>query len=159
MTSCSTIEAPGGKKRRRGWSSELPSLSSQVIVTYNAALVLWRHLNTCLLRGRGKWISYFDLCAAFAFSIKLSISQPMSFIPFTFPILYPVPLSGDWVNACVGLSSWPRLSYNRPLSEKQNLVSQYSSDTAARYIIYSSETALSKGNNLKLSCHLPPLWY
>lgn len=42
-------------------------------------------------------------CADFALLIKLSLSQPMSFLSFTPLILLPTPLWEESVSGCVGL--------------------------------------------------------
>ena len=65
-------------------------------------------LNTCPPVGSGEGILCFVLlvCAAFAFPIKLSLSQATIFLTFTLPVLSPIPLWGR-VNGCVGLvASW-----------------------------------------------------
>ncbi|KAK4817083.1 LOW QUALITY PROTEIN: hypothetical protein QYF61_027914 [Mycteria americana] len=53
-------------------------------------------LNTCLPTGSSEGIPCFALlaCAAFAFPIKLSSSQPSSFLTFALLILSPIPLRG-----------------------------------------------------------------
>lgn len=50
--------------------------------------------DTCLPMGSSETIPCFALleCLAFAFSVKLPLSQPISFLPFTIPILSPVLL-------------------------------------------------------------------
>jgi len=71
-------------------------LSSQVTVTRDGALLSWSWLNTCLLMGSSELISWFALlaCVAFALPIKQSVSQPTSFLTFTLPIIFPIPLWG-----------------------------------------------------------------
>ena len=95
MVSCSAYKA--GEEEGRGGHSEWWHLSSQVTVTHDGALLSWRWLNTCLPMRRSEWIPCFALlaCTAFALPIKLSLSQPMSFLTFTLPILFPIPLVGN----------------------------------------------------------------
>lgn len=71
------------------WSNDI--LSFQVTVTCDAA---WGLLNTCLTMGNGEWMPCFAFleCAAFAFTIKLSLSQPMIFLTFSLLILSPILL-------------------------------------------------------------------
>jgi len=47
--------------------------------------------------GSGEWILYFALLAhaAFALPIKLTLSQPLTFVSFTFHILFLFPLGGS----------------------------------------------------------------
>ena len=44
------------------------------------------------------------VCAAFVLPIKLSLSQPMSFLTCTLTILLPSPLGEQWASSRVGLS-------------------------------------------------------
>lgn len=46
----------------------------------------------------------FLACVAFPFSIKLPLSQPMSFLTFTFLFLFPILLWGQRASGCVELS-------------------------------------------------------
>ena len=73
--------------------SELQHLNSPVTVMRDGVLLSWRWLNTCLLVGSGEWIHSFPLLVrtAFALPVKLSLSQPMSFLTFILLILFPVP--------------------------------------------------------------------
>ena len=86
-----------GKEEGRGGHLEWWRLSSQVTVMCDGALLSRRWLNTCLPMGSGEWIPCFALlaCAAFALPIKLSLSQPTSFLTCTLPILSPIPLRGS----------------------------------------------------------------
>ena len=72
-------------------------MSSQVAVICDGALLSWRWLNPCLPMGRGELIPWLALlvCEAFALPIKLSLSQPMSFLIFTLLILSPIPPGGE----------------------------------------------------------------
>ena len=49
---------------------------------------------------------YFALfvCPAFVLPINLSLSQPMSFLAFTVPILFAIPPWGEQENDCLVLS-------------------------------------------------------
>jgi len=78
----------------RGGHSELWPLSSQVTIMCDGALLSWKWLNTCLLMGNTGLILYFALLAhaAFALPVKLSLSQLISFLTFTLPILFLIPL-------------------------------------------------------------------
>ena len=71
-------------------------MSSQVTITREGALLSWGWLNAGLPMGRGEGMPCFALlaCAAFAFPIKLSLSQPTSFLTLTLPILSPIPWRG-----------------------------------------------------------------
>jgi len=95
-----------GKKEEGGL--EWWHLSSQVIVMRDGALLSWRWLSTRLPMGSSEWIPYFAFLVqmTFALPIKLSLSQPMSFLTFTVPILWPIPLWGnDWGAGCCLV--WP----------------------------------------------------
>ena len=77
----------------------------------------WKHLNICLPVGNIKWIPCFALLVhtAFALPTILSLSQPMSFLTFTLPIIFPIPLEGrsEWQCAAYLLArdkSWQLLS-------------------------------------------------
>jgi len=72
-------------------------LSSQVTGTRDGALLSWGWLNTCLPTGSGERIPRFALlvCTAFALPIKLPLSQRMSFLTLTLPILSPIPPGGS----------------------------------------------------------------
>jgi len=61
------------------------------------ALLSWRWLNSCLLIASSERISGFALlaCMAFALPTKLSLSQPMSFLTFTLPVLSPSHQGGQ----------------------------------------------------------------
>ena len=74
-----------GEEEGSGGHLALWRLSSQVTVTRDGALLSWGWLNTCLPMGSGEWIPCFALlaCMSFALPIKLSLSQPMSFLTFT----------------------------------------------------------------------------
>ena len=69
----------------------------------DGALLSWRWLNTCLPMGKSELIPCFALLVhvAFALPIELSLSQPMSFLTFTLPILSPIPLGGGSERAAV----------------------------------------------------------
>lgn len=58
---------------------------------HDGALFSWKWLYICLMKGGSEQIPYFILIALtiFALPIKLSLSQPTSFITFTFLILSP----------------------------------------------------------------------
>jgi len=93
-TSCSAMTAGG--RWRKGGCSERWHLFSQVTITHDGALLSWRWLNTCLPMGSKEWIPCCALLAgmAFALPINLPLSQPMSFLTFTLPILSPHPTMG-----------------------------------------------------------------
>jgi len=57
-------------------------------------VLFWRWLNTCLLMGSGEQIPCYAFLAhtAFALPIKMSLSQTVSFLTFTLPIVSPNPL-------------------------------------------------------------------
>lgn len=82
---CSVIE-PSGK-------TEKECLSSQVTIMHDRALLSWKWLNICLLIGNSELIPHFA-CHAHA-AIKVSLSQPTSFPTNTFPLLFPILLSGQ----------------------------------------------------------------
>lgn len=63
-------------------------------------------LNTCLDMGRGEWNPRVALlvCVAFVFPVPVSLSQPLSFLPFALSVLSPSYhgwiskwLSGPWL--------------------------------------------------------------
>ena len=95
------------KKEERGDVQSDGGLSSQVTAMCDGALLSWRWLNTCLPRGSSEWILCFALLAwvAFALPIKLSLSQPMSFLTFTLPILSLTPQGGSERAAVWGLAA------------------------------------------------------
>ena len=72
-------------------------LPSQGTIMHDGALLSWTWLNTCLLMGSNEWIPCFALlaCMAFALAIKLSLSQPTSFLTYTLLILSLIPLWGS----------------------------------------------------------------
>lgn len=45
-------------------------------------------------------------CVGFALPTKLSVSQSMSFVPSTLPILFPIPLWLECASDCVVFNSW-----------------------------------------------------
>lgn len=70
MMTCAAYKA-GGRRRRRG-HSELWSLFSQVIATYNAVLLFWSTpawFNTCLLMGSSESTPWFALLTPMAFAL------------------------------------------------------------------------------------------
>lgn len=68
-----------------------------------------------LLMGGGEWITYFAwlACTAFAVTIKLPLTPPMSFLTFTLPILSPVsPVGSVWVpgaDSPAGVRPWEQV--------------------------------------------------
>ena len=80
----------------------------------DGALLSWRWLNTCLPMRSSEWIPYFALlaCVAFALPIKRSLSQCMSFLTFTLPVLSSIPTRGEWASGCVVLSCLLGLNHN-----------------------------------------------
>ena len=86
------------KREEGGECSELSCLSSKVTMTSGEALLFCRWLNVCLQHANSEWIPYFSLLvwSASALPIKLSLSQPTSFLTFTFSILSPILLWGEW---------------------------------------------------------------
>ena len=67
-------------------------------------------------------------CESFALPIKLSLCQPTSFLTFTLLILSPVPLKGEWVSSCVGLSCLRGLNHDT-LSARLTVHGQYTWST------------------------------
>lgn len=57
----------------------------------------------------------FLACVAFPFLVKMPLSQPMSFLTFTFLILSSVLLWGQWVSSCMGLSGQLGLNHDTHL--------------------------------------------
>ena len=72
---------------------------------HDGALLSWRWLSACLPMGSSEWIPCFALlaCAASALRIKLSLSQPTSFLTFTLLALSPIPLGGTEQTVVWGL--------------------------------------------------------
>ena len=95
MASCSAHRAGGEGGRGGCW--ERWRLSSQVTVRCDGARLCWGWLSTCLPLARAEWIPWVALpaCTALALPIKLSLSQPTSFLTFTLPISSPVPPVGS----------------------------------------------------------------
>jgi len=64
-------------------------MSSQVTVTRDGALLSWRWLNIGLLVGSSEGIGCFCLAPAHSFTlpVRMSLSQPISFLTFTLPNL------------------------------------------------------------------------
>ena len=83
-----------GEEEGRWGHLALWHLSSPVTVTRDGALLPWGWWNICLLMVNSELIPCFALlvCAAFAVPLKLSLSQTMSFLPSTLPVLSPIPL-------------------------------------------------------------------
>jgi len=75
-------------------------LSSQVTVTYDGTLLSQRWLNTSLPKGSREGFPSFAPLAhmAFALPVKLSLSQPTSFLTFTLLIHSPIPRGGGGVS-------------------------------------------------------------
>ena len=70
--------------------------------------------------GRNGWIPWFALLVntAFALPIKLSLSQPMSFLTVTPPILFPLPTGEEWESSCVVLTWWLGLIHSTGVQKK-----------------------------------------
>jgi len=96
MMSCSADKA-GGRRRKRGNILSYGVLPSQVTVMHDGALLSWRWLNTCLPMGRSEWNPWFSFltCTVFALLTETSLSQPRSFLTFTFLILFRFPPGGS----------------------------------------------------------------
>lgn len=92
------------KLKRYGFNGSIGQLSSQMTSTLHRTLLSWTWPNTSLSVGSSEWILYIVLlaCTAFALSIQLSSSQPMSFLIFLIPLL--IPPQGKWGSNRVGLS-------------------------------------------------------
>jgi len=73
--------------------------------------------------GSSELIPWFALlaCMAFALPVKLSLSQPMSFLTFTLPVLSLIPPRAEQASGCVGLSCRPGLNHH---SQEPNLFPQ-----------------------------------
>lgn len=73
-------------------------------------LEMAKHLPTI---GSSELVPCFALFvfAAFAFSVKLSSSQPMSFFAATISILSLSLLVWEWVRSSIGLGCWLGLNY------------------------------------------------
>lgn len=71
-----------------------------------------------LLPSHGEQWNNFLFClfawVAFAFPIKLSLSQSMNFLPFTLPIPALIPLVGEWESGCVRLGCWLWFNHGSP---------------------------------------------
>lgn len=92
-----------GKGRLSEWGLCLPEKLC------DEALFSWRWLNICLPMGSREWIPCFVLfaCTAFALPIKMSLSQPTSFLIFTLPVLFPSCWRGnDWAVTWHLFTSW-----------------------------------------------------
>lgn len=50
---------------------------------------------------------------AFALLIRLSLSQATRFFISTFPILFSIPLWGEWASGCIGFGCWLGLNNDR----------------------------------------------
>ena len=103
VASCSVYKVGGRRKKKE--EGDIWSLSSQVIIMHDGALLSWGWLNTCLPMGGGELILCFAwlVCSAFAFPVKLSLPQPTSFPAFTLLILSLIPLVGSEQTAAWGL--------------------------------------------------------
>ena len=83
-----------GGRTRKERTFRVRAYISQVTFMCHGALLSWRWLNTSLPIGSSEWIPYFALHqhTAFTLPIKLSLSQPTSFLTFSLPFLSPIPL-------------------------------------------------------------------
>ena len=109
-TSCPAYKA-GGRRRKGGTFGVMALVfPSNPYVRWSPAFLGW--LNSCLPTGRSERIPWFALlaCMAFALSVKLSLSQPRSFLAFTLPILSPIPPGG--ASSCMVLKCWLGLNHN-----------------------------------------------
>jgi len=72
--------------------------------------------------GSSEWILYFALLvrAMFALPVKLSLSQPTSFLIFPLLILFPIPLGSEQVSSWVVLSCRPALNPNSALKDSRS---------------------------------------
>ena len=117
MMSCSACKA---ERRKRKWGTfEVNAFvfpSNHYMWWSPAFLVMAEQLS-----ADGKqWINSlfcFACMCGFALAIKLSLSQPLSFLIFTLLILSPIPLWGEWASGYVVLSCWVGLNQVRKSPE------------------------------------------
>lgn len=84
-----------GKERTRGdIQSEGICLPKSPLC--DGALLAWRWLSTCLTKRILEFVPCFDLLECMTLAIKLLLSQPMSFLPFSHLILLSIFLEGEW---------------------------------------------------------------
>lgn len=62
---------------------------------------------------------WMNSCFAFSLPLKLSLSQSMSLLTFTLPILFLIPSGEDEKATCVGLSCWLELNHGTLLLHKR----------------------------------------
>ena len=97
------------------------------------ALLSWRWLNCCLPMRSGEWIPSFSLLmwVAFVLPIKVSLSQPRSFLTFTLLSLPLILLQRERVCGCVGLGCW--LGLNQDSIPSHSLWGTQWNEVRARY--------------------------
>jgi len=80
MISCSECKAGG--RRKKGRTFRVMAFVFPANHYRDGAWLSWRWLNTCLPMGSSECIPSFALlaCMAFALPVKLSLSQPISFL-------------------------------------------------------------------------------
>lgn len=78
-----------GRRRRKMKHYEFWHTFSQVTIMLHGALFSWKCLNICQFKGSTERIPYFVLLvnAAIVLPVKLSLTQPMSYLIFV-----PIPL-------------------------------------------------------------------
>ena len=110
-TSCSAYKAGGRRRKGDTFGVMAFVFPSNPYVRWSPAFLGW--LNSCLPTGRSERILRFALliCVAPPLTIKLSLSQSMSFLTFTLPVLPPIP-SGEWASGCVVLRCRLGLNHN-----------------------------------------------
>lgn len=100
-----------GKMKEEG---DIPSdgTCTKSLLPVMGPFLLWRWLNN-LPMGK-TWVNslfwFHCVCMAFASLINLSFSQPMNFLTFSLPILFPV--WGAWASGCVGHSCYMCLNHD-----------------------------------------------
>lgn len=111
MAACSAYKS-WGKKEEVGRCSELMAFIFPSNCQGDKALLFWRWLNTC-----HEFFFLLLIHRTFALPIKLSLSQPMSFLTFTLQFLLPFPLGRKWASSCMGLSWLAKWSHNIGLKD------------------------------------------
>jgi len=102
----------------------------------DGALLSWRWLNTCLPMGSSEHIPHFALlaCVALAFHIKLSLSQPTSFLTFTLLIRSPIPPGRKGASCRVVLTCQLGLNHNSILRDVEDYEEECNFMTAVKIV-------------------------